>query len=172
MRSALRVISVLLLAGGCGGSAGPTSPASPPASSSTGSSSIGALAGNYDVTIEIPERCAEAAAIPRTLKYGATLTASQYQYLAMSIGPVFRGDVWPRGTGTAHLSLNNFDFNGCDGDPETLPDGRLLHICGSGPLRIEGTTMSGTVEGITWIGTPVVLSTSCGGQHIYRFTRR
>jgi hypothetical protein len=167
------LVSALLVAGGCRGATGPTGPALPgPGSGTTASSPIAALAGHYDVSIDIPQRCAQAASIPTTLSYRATLTPSSHGYLAMSIGPVFRGELWPRGTDTVRFSLNNFDIGGCDGDAETLPDGLLLNICGSGPMTLEGSTIAGTVDGGTWIGNPVAPGTSCSGPHGYRFTRR
>ena len=173
MRSVFLIVAVLLVAGGCRGAAAPTGPGLPaPGSGTPAATSLAALAGSYDVIIEIPERCAQAASIPATLSYGATLTASAFGYLAISIGPAFRGDLWPAGGDTVRLSLNNFDIGGCDGAAETLPDGRLLNICGSGPMRMEGATISGTIEGTTWIGTPAAAGTSCSGSHGYRFTRR
>jgi hypothetical protein len=133
---------------------------------------IAGLAGNYDLTIAIPERCAEAAGIAATLAYGATLTPSNAAYLSMSVGPAAKGDLWPDGSTSVRLSLNNFDINGCDGEPERLADGRLFNICATGRLEVSGPTIAGTVDGATWLGEPPSVSALCSGEHRFTLTRR
>lgn len=169
IKAGLTVLSACLLTA-CSGPTGPATTSPPPPSPAAGS--IAHLAGNYDLTIDIPERCADAARIAPTLAYGATLTASQYRYLSMTIGRAARGDLWPGGTTSVRLSLNNFDINGCDGVPELLADGRLFNICATGALEVSGSTIAGTVEGVTWIGEGHSVSGTCGGAHRFTFTRR
>ena len=163
------VLGACLLAA-CGGPTQPNMVPGPPVQrpESPGAS----LAGSYDLTIGIPDRCAEAAGIPQTLVYAATLDATPFGYLSMSIGTAARGDVWPQGTTSVRLSLNNFDINGCDGAPERLPDGRLFNICATGALAVSGPTIAGSVEGTTWMGAGQSVTGLCSGAHHFTFTRR
>ena len=173
MRSSLLIVVSCLLAAACQGSSGALAPSTPqPPPASRGVSLLADLAGAYDVTITIPESCALAAAMPAVLTYGATIEVSSWSYLPVSIGTTARGDLWAQGTDSVRLSLNNFDIGGCDGTPEVLSDGRLFNICGTGILSGDRSTLSGTVDGSTWIGTPAVGGTTCSGPHLYRFTRR
>ena len=161
MRRLASTLGILLSAVACDGPTRPTAAptARPgPATLTPGppipvSNPLGALAGAYTLTIDIPDACPDLPDAARRRTYDVTLVSSPYQYLGIRIVgggygvPTGVGDMWDAGQGRVSIDWNNFDIYGCDGSPEALPDGRTLMICGGGLGVVDGTTIAVNFEG-------------------------
>jgi|PlaIllAssembly_1097288.scaffolds.fasta_scaffold1013881_1 hypothetical protein len=177
------VIGLGFVAGACDGPTRPSPspadtpsplPASPPASSS-----LQALAGSYDLKVTLSDTCTELAQTVRHRTYRATLEETPYAYLTLRVTgggyfvPTVTGDVWPNGPGGVVIVWNNFDFGGCDGFPERLPDGSPLMICGAGPGIPDDTgRISVALSGRVLMGDGPQGREVCAGTHQFTFTKQ
>ena len=176
-RLAVALVGCLLVVA-CDGPMRPAPPTAPsPAPSSNISNRLDALAGTYVVTIDLPETCAELPETERHRTYAATLEKSPYSSLGIRIAgagyatPTVVGDMWDDGVGKVRLDWNNFDIGGCDGLPESMPDGRPLMICGRGDGVIEGPTIAGNLRGQVFLETEGKGDLSCTGTFPLTFRR-
>jgi len=79
--------------------------------------------------------------------------------------------MWDAGVGRVTFDWNNFDIGGCDGWPESLPDGRTLMMCGSGVGLVDGTTIAANLVGQVFIETEGKRQLICSGTYPLTFRR-
>ena len=135
-------LAIGLVASACDGPTRPSSnPANAPAASPTpppAVSTLQALAGSYDLAVNLSDQCTELPQSARQRTYRVTFEASPYGYLGVRVTgggystPTVTGDLWSAGSAGVSIDWNNFDVGGCDGWPEQEPDGSQLMICGTG----------------------------------------
>jgi hypothetical protein len=123
--------------------------------------SIAFLAGQYTLSVNLS--CTELPETERQRTYQATLSVTNFSYLAIRLAgegyatSTVVGDMWPQANGDVMWRMNNFDITGCgDGTPEVLPDGTALLVCGSGFGTPADTTIKGSLS------TQVVLGDAAG----------
>ena len=177
------VISLGFVAGACDGPTRPSpnpadtpspSPAAPPAVGS-----LQALAGPYDLKVTLSDTCTELAPTVRQRTYRATLEATPYGYLVLRVTgggysvPTVTGELWSAGGAAVSIDWNNFEFEGCDGYPERLPDGSPLMICGVGSgIPDDAGRISVALRGRVLLGDGPQGREVCSGAHQFTFTRR
>lgn len=135
------------------------------------------LAGAYTLTIEADSKCVDLPQAVKKRTYQATVEATPYAYLTISIvGGGFTertlaGELW-RGTS---IDWNNFDFEGCDGTKEPLGPSSSLMICGSGVAQSGESMISAQVSGKIWVEEIVngaaQQTNLCTGLHQFTFQR-
>ena len=172
------VVVTCVLAVACDGPTRPGLPPAPnPAQPPPVTNQPSGLAGAYSLTIDIPESCAELPEAARRRTYDAKLDPSPYAYLSIRIVgegyavPTVTGDMWGAGVDRVSVDWNNFDIEGCDGRPESLPDGRTLMICGSGVGLVDGTTIAVSLAGQVFIETEGKRQLICSGTYPLTFRR-
>jgi hypothetical protein len=103
------------------------------------------------------------------------------------VGPQLTLGIWVAGGGYTqeigagnlqeHLSArpmlewNNFDFGGCDGQPEPLSGGRTLLVCGDGTADYNDTSLVAQVPAEVFITANGERRLTCSGIHQFTFTR-
>jgi hypothetical protein len=177
------VISLGFVAGACDGptrpSPSPADASSPSPTSPPAANSLQALAGSYDLKVALSDTCTDLAETARQRTYRATLEAT-YGYLGVRLtgggysAPIVVGEVWPGPSGAVTINWNNFDIEGCDGYPESLPDGSELMICGGGAgVRDESGTLSIAFSGGVLLRKPPgEWRAVCSGGHQFTFTKQ
>jgi hypothetical protein len=136
------------------------------------------LAGAYALTMEFSSACAVIPELASPRKYEVSLqAATPYPYLGMWItgggytAPTVVGDLWPSVDGrSARLTWNNFDFPGCDGIPEPLPNGRALIVCGEGGSTVNERTVVAEMAADVFIEADGQRQKVCAGTR-FTFTR-
>ena len=126
-------------------------PAAGPFTLPSGDQGFVDLSGAYDLAVEYPPACAVASESLTVPNYRATLAgASTYKGVRVTGGGYTRetvvGNLYPYAgiSGHARLSWNNFDFGGCDGEPEALQGDRAIMVCGDGNATSRHRCVDGT----------------------------
>jgi hypothetical protein len=137
-----------------------------------------ALAGSYTLTIDIAESCAELPEAARRRTYSATLDQTPYGYFTIRVvgggydAPTVTGDMKGYSAGHVSFDWNSFDIGGCDGRPESLPDGRTLMICGSGVGVSDEKGIAATLSGeVSITDADGKRQQACAGRHPFTFRR-
>ena len=179
-----RLVSLLFamtLIAACNGSDGDTFSSSrlpvAPTPPATVLPSIASLAGRYTLNIEFPTACAATFETSKPRQYQATLDTTSYPYLAVTIAgggytqTAVAGDMSPTYDGQVMLRYNNFDVGGCDGEPEPLPGGSTLMVCGGGPGVRENSTIVVQMTTEVFIINDRERRKVCDGPSRFTFTR-
>ena len=174
----LNVISGLTLAVllGCNMSPAAPSSSSPPASPFP----FAHLLGNYALTIQVDEHCADIPQSERLRAYDAVLRDTPFQYMSVStLGGGPGGELWFRPDLVSGDSRFQFRWNedadgtigACDG-PEPLIDSAQFYLCGTGAATLrDESIIDGALVGLVYIrGRGPELR--CTGSHQFRFVRQ
>jgi hypothetical protein len=147
----------------------------PSAQASTPPPSIASLAGGYTFTVNLS--CTDLPEAERQRTYQATLERTNFSYLTVRLlGEGYDtltvvGDMWPQGNGDVLLRVNNFDFGGCDGNLEVLPDGTKMLFCGEGLGTPAEPTIRGSMPAKVVVGEAGTRPVSCPGPSSFEFRR-
>jgi hypothetical protein len=157
----------------CGGS--PTTPTAPP--SPAPASLFAVVTGDYELTIEIDDKCAQIPPTLRVRRYNVTLEDRGWHFLPVNVvgggfaTPVLMADLWPPSPdGQWRLAWNSFDVGGCD-YPEPLPESTELYVCADGAVTLSDSMLSGAMPGSAFVkgsGSEV----RCTGSHRFTFVRK
>jgi len=158
----------------CGGGS-PTTPTAAP--SPAPASPFAVVTGNYELTIEIDDKCAQIPPTLRVRRYNATLEDRGWHFLPVNVvgggfaTPVLMADLWPPSAdGRWRLAWNSFDVGGCD-YPEPLPESTELYVCADGAVTLSDSMLSGAMPGSAFVkgsGSEV----RCTGSHRFTFVRK
>ena len=158
----------------CGGGR-PTTPTAAP--SPAPASPFAVVTGNYELTIEIDDKCAQIPPTLRVRRYNATLEDRGWHFLPVNVvgggfaTPVLMADLWPPSPdGRWRLAWNSFDVGGCD-YPEPLPESTELYVCADGAVTLSDSMLSGAMPGSAFVkgsGSEV----RCTGSHRFTFVRK
>ena len=158
----------------CGGGS-PTRPTAAP--SPAPASPFAVVTGNYELTIEIDDKCAQIPPALRVRRYNTTLEDRGWHFLPVNVvgggfaTPVLMADLWPPSPdGRWRLAWNSFDVGGCD-YPEPLPESTELYVCADGAVTLSDSMLSGAMPGSAFVkgsGSEV----RCTGSHRFTFVRK
>lgn len=171
-RCLLAVICGPMLVAQLGCTTSPVSPSSlsppPPASP------FANVVGNYALTIEIDEKCAE---IPRPLRvreYDVVVEGNSSHYLPVRVvGDRFGdlgGELWAPGPDARfRFEWNNFDVLRCD-YPEPTGSSQL-YLCGDGTGTLAESTISGIIRGSAFLEGSRPEAYCTGASHRFTLVR-
>ena len=116
MKRLFIAISLSMSMWACGGGS-PTTPTAAP--SPAPASPFAVVTGNYELTIEIDDKCAQIPPTLRVRRYHATLEDRGWHFLPVNVvgggfaTPVLMADLWPPSPdGRWRLAWNSFDVGG------------------------------------------------------------
>jgi hypothetical protein len=150
-----------------------TSPAIP--SSSPPPSPFANVAGDYRLTIEIDEKCAQIPQPLRVRTYDVVLEDKGWHFMPIRMADErfsqLGGDIWPPGSDSQYrVRWNNFDIGGCD-YPE--PTGSTqLYLCGDGAGTLSESTISGVIGGSAFLGGTGPEAYCTGASHRFALVRQ
>jgi len=158
----------------CGGGS-PTTPTAAP--SPPPASPFAVVTGNYDLTIEIDDKCTQIPPTLRVRRYVATLEDRGWHFLPVNVvgggfvKPTLMADLWPPSPdGRWRLEWNSFDIGGCD-YPEPLTESTELYVCADGAVTLSDSMLSGAMPGSAFVkGTGSEVR--CTGSHRFTFVRQ
>jgi hypothetical protein len=143
-------------------------------------SPFASIAGDYTLTITMDEKCTQIPEPLRVRTYDVVLDGNSPGrfspgYINVDIADDtfggLGGELWaPRSDSRYRFEWNNFDIGGCDyPDPTTSP---ALYLCGDGFGVIDDTTISGVIDGNSFLGGSPPRLSCVGASHRFALVRR
>lgn len=176
----MAILAIMVLALGCSSCSTPSTPTQPTVDPSVRFPDLKAIAGTYTLTIDLDDACSTLPAAARHRVYSARLEDRGWHFLVVGVvgggfseltelGDLFSGELSPVQEVDPRLRWNVFDLS-CD-VKEPLADSTELALCGEGPIRQSGSSLSGALNGMAVLFRGATGLARCQGEHRFVFER-
>ena len=174
------IVATMVLALGCSSCSTPSTPTQPTVDPPVRFPDLKAMAGTYTLTIDLEDACGTLPELARHHVYSATLEDRGWHFLVVGVvgggfseltqlGDLFSGELSPVQKFDPRLKWNVFEL-GCE-VKEPLADSTEFALCGDGPLKQSGSSLSGALNGTAVLFRGATGIARCQGEHRFVFER-